>query len=361
MKRQIYFQNFDGLRFFAALLVIFAHYVTVFSSRDNTMGKWTKIILTLDGAGADTGVNFFFVLSGFLITYLIFTESDTVDTPYIKKFYIRRVLRIWPLYFLTVVVGLLAFPLLDKIPHYVEAADWRMYALFLPNIDQIYFWNNPPHPNLLLGVHWSVGVEEQFYLIWPWLLLFFRRNFLLVTFLVWISAFTYQYIAHLPTHTFSSFQDLSIGGILAYFCINKKELIESYLLKLNKSVIIFSYLAGILVIVSRYQLTKQFPSYQEWYRPVHDLIFCWIILDQGFNPKSVFQCSRLPWVSYLGKVSYGLYLLHPLAILLVQVFLLEHLNNLLILPAIFFLTLLLSSLSYEYFESYFLRLKIRYS
>src|SRR5690348_6930078 len=95
-----YFKNLDGLRFFAAFLVICAHYVTVFGDTLH-LNKWSRIIFTFDGSGAEIGVNFFFVLSGFLITYLILTDAETTDVQYVKKFYWRRVLRIWPLYFLT--------------------------------------------------------------------------------------------------------------------------------------------------------------------------------------------------------------------------------------------------------------------
>jgi peptidoglycan/LPS O-acetylase OafA/YrhL len=154
IQSRIYFKNLDGLRFFAAVVVICAHYITVLGDTMQS-GKWSRIILTLDGSGAEIGVNFFFVLSGFLITYLILTDTETTNISYVKKFYIRRVLRIWPLYFLSIAIGFFLYPILSEIPQYVEVASGWMYTLFLANLDQIYFWNNPVNHNTLLGVHWS--------------------------------------------------------------------------------------------------------------------------------------------------------------------------------------------------------------
>ena len=94
-----HFENLDGLRFLAAISVIFAH-CTVFIpfSANNPVSTVLSKMFLYNG---DLGVNFFFVLSGFLITYIILEEKQTGNFS-IKSFYIRRVLRIWAVYFIVV-------------------------------------------------------------------------------------------------------------------------------------------------------------------------------------------------------------------------------------------------------------------
>ena len=342
------------------MLVISAHYVTFFGD-SLQLGKWSRIIFTLDGSGAEIGVNFFFVLSGFLITYLILTDAGQTDFSYIKKFYLRRVLRIWPLYFLTVAIGFFLFPIIVKIPHYVEAASGWMYLFFLANLDQIYFWKDAVHPNALLGVHWSVAVEEQFYLLWPWLFVFFRKQFVWVGALIWLTAFCFQWYSGLHSHTISSFQDLAIGGLLAYACVAYKEQLIKQLKKLNSWWQLTIYGIGFVVLIAQYQVSKNVPIYQVLYRPVNALFFCWVIFDQCFNANQLLAVTKIPVVSYLGKISYGLYLLHPVALLLLKTYWFESLNVFWVLPIALALSVALASASYHLYESFFLKLKTRYA
>lgn len=355
-----YFKNLDGLRFLAALLVICAHYVTVIGDQLN-LSKWSRILLTLDGAGAEVGVNFFFVLSGFLITYLILTDAGETDFTFVKKFYIRRALRIWPLYYLSVAIGFFVYPWLVASPQYVEAASGWMYAFFLANLDQIYFWNSPTQPNILLGVHWSVAVEEQFYLLWPWLFVLFRKGFIWICLCIWIVALAFQAYTGMPSHTISSFQDLALGGVLAYTCVTHREKIFKFFQKIRKPVLLGVYAAGFILLIAKFQLSIHFGFYETIYRPVNAMIFCWVILDQGFNSRSVLPISKIPGITYLGRISYGLYLLHPLALLISKTFLVGVLNSGLIFPIMLLLSVGLASLSYHTYESFFLRLKPRFA
>lgn len=359
-QTKIYFKNFDGLRFFAALAVICAHYVTVFSDVDPSIGKWQKVIFSLDNSGAEAGVNFFFVLSGFLITYLILTESETTHLSSIANFYMRRILRIWPLYFLSISFGFLIYPLLTEIPNYVEAADWRMYVLFLANLDQIYFQNNPVHPNPLLGVHWSIAVEEQFYLIWPWIFFFARKQFVWVGLTIWVTSVAFQALTGLPSHTISSFQDLVAGALLAFFCVYYPNPIQWIFDKIAPSFITIIYLLGMAVVAGKFQLTRHIPFYDLIFRTIHAVIFSFIILDQGFNKRSPLPCANIPLISYFGKISYGLYLLHPVSIFVVKLWLFPLAPSWSILPIVIILSLLISALSYQFFENYFLKLKLKY-
>jgi peptidoglycan/LPS O-acetylase OafA/YrhL len=355
---RIYFKNFDGLRCFAAMAVICAHFVTVFGP-EVAMGSWTRILLTLDNSGAEAGVNFFFVLSGFLITYLILADPAHENAGFIPAFYLRRVLRIWPLYYLTVAIGFWLYPWMTDVPNYVEGADWRMYLVFLANLDQIWHWKSLAHPNPLLGVHWSVAVEEQFYLVWPWIMLLARRRFVVVGAFLVLVAFLFQVYTGLPSHTISCFHDLTIGGLAAYLCYRHPEKIQRFFRRLSQPAVVLLYGLGMLLIVGRYQATLHFPVYESIHRPVNALIFAFIIIDQGFNTTSPIQISRIPVIGYLGKISYGLYLLHPVALLLVRLVFPGAVSFYLAFPLIIVASIALSMLSYHFFEQPFLKLKSR--
>src|SRR5215213_8378112 len=111
-KGRVYFPNLDGLRFIAALLVII-HHVEQLKSIYRIPNHWGSAFVQIIG---EQGVVLFFVLSGFLITYLLLEEEKTTGTIRVRNFYLRRVLRIWPLYFFIVFISLAILP---KIPMFV--------------------------------------------------------------------------------------------------------------------------------------------------------------------------------------------------------------------------------------------------
>ena len=125
--------------------------------------------------GGRFGVIFFFVLSGFLITYLMFIEKSKTGQFKLGHFYVRRALRIWPLYFFSLIIGFVLYPMAVSYSGFShdENANLTWYSLFIANFDHIY--HGFPTANIL-GVHWSVCVEEQFYLIWPILIIFLAKK-----------------------------------------------------------------------------------------------------------------------------------------------------------------------------------------
>ncbi|MCK8501761.1 MULTISPECIES: acyltransferase family protein [Myxococcus] len=151
----------DGVRGLAVLLVVFFH--TTHLSDQSVAGKATW---WLAGAGW-TGVDLFFVLSGFLITGILWEAKG--QTYYFRNFYARRVLRIFPLYYAALAVSFLVLPSLagrlnldERIT--TDGAVW--YLLYLSNFYQL--WVDTTHP--ILGVVWSLAIEEQFYIVWPFLI-----------------------------------------------------------------------------------------------------------------------------------------------------------------------------------------------
>lgn len=111
---KVHFPGLNGLRFIAALSVIIGHVELI--KLDYGIYNFKNTIPFYTNTAGHLGVVLFFVLSGFLITYLLLVEKDKYGKVAVKKFYIRRVLRIWPLYFLILVIVFLLFPLISNDP-----------------------------------------------------------------------------------------------------------------------------------------------------------------------------------------------------------------------------------------------------
>ncbi len=151
-KEVRFFSGLNGLRFLCILMVVWHH-----SPAHGSLGETWRIL----GRGF-AGVDFFFVLSGFLITTLLLREEDRFGRFSLRGFYIRRILRIVPIYFLVVTAVAGYYVLVKGRADLAPLVPY--YYLFLSNflIDDI----------PLLSITWSLAVEEQYYLIWPALLLF---------------------------------------------------------------------------------------------------------------------------------------------------------------------------------------------
>ena len=169
-QSKVYFKGLNGLRFFAAFLVLMQH-------AESIRLKYSLFNLsgyTLFNSG-EIAVEFFFVLSGFLITYLLLEEEANTGSINIKHFYMRRVLRIWPLYYLILIIGLLLIPVVIKVlkieytAHFPFALASFLYVIFLPNLVTS-LWGSS-----FLAPLWSIGVEEQFYFFWAPLVKYFKK------------------------------------------------------------------------------------------------------------------------------------------------------------------------------------------
>ena len=194
------------------------------------------------------GVNFFFCLSSFLITYILLKEKEKTNTISITSFWIRRILRIWPLYFLIVFFGVVILPLLS---HFITAikqdrTELFYYLLFIYNFEPI-IKHSPETSNI--GFLWTICVEEQFYLIWPLILFLFRKIkkqyiiFITISLVSLLFRTIYRNNWFVLTyHTIAVFSDMGIGALLAWIVINKLEVVQW----LDKKIIIFcSYILGI--------------------------------------------------------------------------------------------------------------------
>jgi peptidoglycan/LPS O-acetylase OafA/YrhL len=158
----------DGVRGLAILLVMLTHFTLV------QQGPVLDRLVGMAGRFGWTGVDLFFVLSGFLITSILLSSRGTGH--YFRNFYARRTLRIFPLYFFVIFIATVVIPSLPFAwTEHFRVENWTrpLYWLYLSNFAITF---SPDASNDMLGLTWSLAIEEQFYLIWPILVLLLSRR-----------------------------------------------------------------------------------------------------------------------------------------------------------------------------------------
>lgn len=365
----IFFPNFDGLRFIAFLLVFLHHSF----GTDVAVLQQNPILKAFDRAFAngELGVNFFFVLSGFLITYLLLAERQWTGRINIGRFYMRRILRIWPLYYAVVLFGFLGYPLLKQAlggEVSAETASPFYYAIFAANFNDL--WHGLPDASVL-GVLWSVGVEEQFYLLWApllWALPVSTYSRAFIAIIVFSAIFRWYHPDYLVLkyHTFSCISDMCIGGVAAYICFFSASF-RARIAQLPRWSIAVLYLClGITLIWRQSIFIGTMGLMLE--RLVFSLLFVGVLLEQNYCQNSIFKVGNWHFISHWGRYTYGLYCLHFIGILVTmtlsrKIGLHDKLWGVILFETSCSLVLAmgLSWLSYHYFERPFLRLKDRFS
>ncbi len=367
LERPTYFKNLDGLRAGAAFTVIFAHICFYFDSPNTPFFNSIRSIASMYGRGGNLGVTFFFIISGFLITYLMFIEQSKNGSINIIHFYIRRVLRIWPLYYATLFVGFFLYPLFIRIftgESYQETASWVWYSLFLANYDLIY---NGHSSTGILNIQWSVAVEEQFYLLWPLVFIFLNRtkyfHFLLLA-LVLLSELFYSAKGFenkdWEYHLGSCFRYLSFGSLVAYLCYCKTERVYYFLGKISRLSTFFIYFFCIVLMVFKSKFTGTYIAYYI-YDFILMLFLSFVIVEQNFSPNSFYKIGSFRVMNWLGKISYGLYLTHTIVIVFVLAVFPKGADYVLWkFFSTIVITICISHLSYNYFEKYFLSYKKKF-
>lgn len=374
-KDRIYFPNLNGLRFIAALLVI-VHHVEQLKYLHDLPNDFSSSFVQIIG---ELGVILFFVLSGFLITYLLLEEEKRTKTITVRNFYIRRILRIWPLYFLIVILALAVLPNvpLFVLPEYDRATIYEdllakifLYVFFLPNLVSPLF-GVVPYASLL----WSIGTEEQFYLIWPPILKFIKNYrlhlmlFIVVGYLIFARALFSSRTDFIPLKYelnafWQSFNiaSMAIGGFFALLLHSKHPALKFFL---NKYLFYFALgFTAMLLYRGVYfpRITVNDLQFPYLYKEFYSIWFGIIILNFAANKDNLISLEQGP-IRYLGKISYGLYMYHPIAIVLalrITVGLGAPVDALLY-PLALALTVLFAGLSYKYFESYFLNFKTNFT
>lgn len=343
----IYHKNLDGLRALAALMVMMFHFFP-------TIEVNTKLLQFLSKASlfGQTGVTLFFVLSGFLITRILIQTKQ--HNGYFKVFFMRRVLRILPLYYLYLVLVYFCFASLvfEETPSLNQQF---YYYSYLQNFALTFGWDaiGPLH-------YWSLAVEEHFYLFWPFVILITPTKHLakvivcliVLTFLLRIMLLNNE----LPIFffTFTRMDSLAIGALLAvlelkqvFKPINKPKFLYLFLAIFAPTLFLLIYFTGeanYYVLLVKYTLLSF----------VYFALIAYALCLQTGHLLNKILASQFS--SYTGKISYGLYVFHPLVYLTIdKIFFIESILINLFFKVLF--TYLVAMLSFHVFEAYFLRLK----
>ena len=357
-----YFKNLYALRFIGAFSVILGH-IELIKSMENMPNlmhlpfyKYTN---------GHVGVLLFFVLSGFLITFFLIEELKKGNRINFKIFYLKRLFRIWPIYYLMIIFSVLFLPyFLNSIDGTIENIDFKdtyFYWLFLPNLGKSAkcFVQGATHL-------WSIGVEEQFYLIWPVLLAIFRKHlFLILIITIFVFSLTTPFIDFIDVHTsffknnietknflssfFSGFKinSMAVGGIFSYFCHSNHKLIN----------ILKNDFIEILLILSISYFWISGTTFGTYSDEVYSLFFGIAIYLLATREKSFFNLENKIAI-FFGKISYGLYVYHwAIILVLIKIiktnkttFHLETINNIILYSSSLLLTILISYLSYIFIE-----------
>jgi peptidoglycan/LPS O-acetylase OafA/YrhL len=364
MQQKVFFPPLDGMRFFAFFFVFMFH--CYYGIPEQVSGNRVYLALNRFWENGDLGVNFFFTLSGFLITYLLMREEQDTGYIHIKNFYLRRILRIWPLYYFTFLFGYFIFQALIRLvgAGVMETANPWYYIFFLGNFNSIV--NGDPLSGTL-SVLWSIAIEEQYYLCWPLLLVAFRKNrqFLFWGIMAISLAFRAIYVHNkdvLFYHSLSVMSDLAIGSWLGWWCFTKNVAQKSLHFR-SRLYPIAIYAIGFALLFFRKEIFVH-PALVMAERLIYALFFGFIIFEQCYFSNSFYKMEKFRLAGYWGKYTYALYCLHIPAMVFTEGFAMmagaatspwwllwgKTVSTLL-------LSLAFSKLSYRFIERPFLRLK----
>lgn len=288
-----YLKPLDSIRGIAILLVIFGHWLP--SLRIN------KIISL-----GTIGVTIFFVLSGFLITRILLNNKETIENRWIiiKNFIIRRTLRIFPIYYILIIT-------LYFFASETGTTLKQNFIYYLTYTSNVSMYLRQSWDGMLSHV-WSLAVEEQFYLIWPWLLVFVNKKRILgviISFIV-IGILSFYLIPLLFSLkkfyillSITCFDALGIGGLLAYIAVYK----DIYNKTLRNTLRLLCILGLIMIFLFVYfkiphlsfRLLATFVGVYILYFAVYE--------KPTFIHRYLFENRFL---IFIGKISYGMYLYH---------------------------------------------------
>jgi len=347
----------DGLRGLAILLIVVYHN---FGFINYFFFGWL-------------GVDLFFVLSGFLITDILL--KTLTNKNYLTNFYVRRILRIFPLYYLCLILFLIILPKLNlpfDVKYYTDNQVWLW--TYLQN--WLYIFKNPDQTNTLNHL-WSLAVEEQFYLLWPLAILLIRKPVYLLAFIslllvavlglrLWIWTNHIADLAYFNLYTFTRIDGICIGCMVALL----QRININFLKKYTLAIVLF--FAGInftfYFINRRYHFS--FPYLALVGYTTFAMMFGLLVNEAVTKgTKLVNFIFNIPVLKFFGRISYGFYIFHWPIYLLLGPYLFpwvsKHING---ISSQFVVSVLatgvaivVSWISYHYYERYFLKLKDRFA
>jgi peptidoglycan/LPS O-acetylase OafA/YrhL len=342
--------NLTGLRFLLAFLVVIFHIPQFCQNRGfpyfNNLSVFNK---------GEEAVYMFFSLSGFLIIRQLYVEKSVNFSVNLKKFFLRRILRIFPLYYLVLTFGLIYYRLIlpffgfDYENNYDLVYGILLSYTFFSNIFASY------SPGGIIEVLWSIGIEEQFYLLIAPLIFIIPfkkiKQFLLIFTIFFFLIYFSELIKFLRNYNILFFY-FSFSGLCSIMSLNKRINLHSF-----KYLLFFIFIIYFTTPIFRNNLTDFY------YHLISMILFGLTLYILSEKPIKLLENK---WLIYLGKISFGIYMYHAIMMQFVGFIFLKsnlhlkisNLNSIIIFNLLVFVsTIIIAHLSFKYFESYFLNLK----
>jgi peptidoglycan/LPS O-acetylase OafA/YrhL len=350
----------DGIRGLAVLAVMFSHF-----NRFLPADPWlipAKSIFAYGGSGVDL----FFVLSGFLITGILLQTRTAVN--YFRSFYARRVLRIFPLYYAALIAVFAASTILPSLPNVPPPGQRWLYFAYLCNWIPVWTGSWPPN---VVGHFWSLAVEEQFYIVWPFCVFLLSRKALL-RLAIGLCAFALLLRCYLvaqsgPTEavmlgTFTRMDSLLFGAIAALmFAGDSGRRVLRYLTPIGASAALITA-AGLSITSWGKGIAASFGFLTTIGYTLVAIACTALVLGAALGDGThspVQRIFRNAILCRVGKYSYGMYVYHVPLLGLCELVIWNHVpapvrgNGLAASAYLIFLTALtfgVAALSYEFFE-----------
>lgn len=354
----------NGLRSLAACFVLLIHVYQVAAFNGD---QWANTIYYRYSLIGKSMVNLFFVISGFIITYILYREKEKTGRISLKNFYIKRILRIWPLYFGLLLLVAVIYGLGGLLAPFEPLRGTGLLLVLLFAVTLTAFFGDLNYS--VFPHYWSLSVEEQFYIFWP---LIFKKikpghvirfcSFIIVGMVLIRNA-----VSFIGSHWHvsgtgplqdvlyqSMFGSIAIGIIGAHLVIQRSGWLKYFF---SKPVQLIAWAVFISTVLRPYYI----PYVYAEVLALADLV---LVLNVTMNKRSVVSLENRV-MDHSGKISYGIYMFHwPLCVIAANLFkrtgLWERSVELYQIPLLlttFIFVYFVSSVSYRYFESYFLKLK----
>jgi len=353
-----YYPALDGLRGIAILLVVFYHN---FGFVKQSFFGWL-------------GVDLFFVLSGFLITGILLKELDQPN--FLRNFYMRRVLRIFPLYYLTLFLFLFVVAPLTKDRIVWDYYQEHQFYLWTYLQNWLYIFHEPGQAQAL-NHYWSLAVEEQFYIFWPLVMLVLRKPKYLLVFisLLLLGVILFRFglwfykienLSYYNLYTFTRIDGICIGCIVALLMHMNNNFIQRHTALI---VLIFAVINFLFYFLNSFYAFS-FPYIGLVGYTTFAMLFG-LLLQEAVTGKTkiINWILNLSFLKFFGRISYGFYIFHWPVYLLMNSYLLPVITtnknspvaqvSISIIAAL--VAILISLISRRYFEAYFLNMKEKFT
>jgi peptidoglycan/LPS O-acetylase OafA/YrhL len=355
--KKLHLKGLDSLRAIAAIVVVVGH-IELLKSMFG-IDSYTDLPFFKD-TGGHVAVVLFFVLSGFLITTLLLKEKEKTQTVSLKNFYIRRILRVWPLYFIILACSVLF------VNYSPQGITLVLSLAIFPNIAEAFYYGWAGSPQI-----WSIGTEEQFYLGWPLLMKFCKKRMMSILIIIFIvvsslpilavfigdqlnvDSKTMDYVSRI--FNLSKFNCMAAGAIFALIALRHEQL-SSFL---NKKIFV------LISVILSFSLWFGGVSFDPFNNEVYAILFGLLIFNLSYS-KNIPASVDIAPMRFLGKISYGLYMYHWIIISMILHYIpafheSSNLSNFILYVSVFSATIIISATSYYLIEQRLLNLKDKFN